>query len=251
MKNLFLFLGLLVILTACQTVDPEQEKAAVETTLNDFYAAMEDFNYDAMRNLCTADFSVYETGFDHSDLDGLIASVKSMEGANLNVTLDIDKTEVVGDMALVLLQFKAAIENSGTTMNIDANENYVLKKENGKWLMYYCLSTHLPDKSDKHLASLHLLKIPDAESVDVLQDAMKKFNQVIAEMGFWDCGYTVMQVVSDSNDEYNYFIKGNWKNQETYDAIHDSEGWKSVSDNFPEEASKLLEDQIYLKIVDL
>ncbi|WP_319501683.1 nuclear transport factor 2 family protein [uncultured Draconibacterium sp.] len=251
MKNLFLILGMLVILTACQTVDPTQEKAAVETTLNDFFNAMEDFNYDAMRALCTTDFSLYETGFDHTDLDGLIASVKSMEGANLNITLDIDKTEVVGDMALVLLQFKAAIENGGTTMDIDANENYVLKKENGKWLMYYCHSTHLPDKSDKHLASLHLLKIPDAESVDVLQNAMKKFNQVIAEMGYWDCGYTVMQVVPGSNDEFNYFIKGNWKNQETYDAIHDSEGWKSVSDNFPEEASKILEDQIYLKIVDL
>ena len=251
MKNLFLILGMLVILTACQTVDPAQEKAAVETTLNDFFNAMEDFNYDAMRALCTTDFSLYETGFDHTDLDGLIASVKSMEGANLNITLDIDKTEVVGNMALVLLQFKAAIENGGTTMNIDANENYVLKKENGKWLMYYCHSTHLPDKSDKHLASLHLLKVPDAESVDVLQNAMKKFNQVIAEMGYWDCGYTVMQVVAGSNDEFNYFIKGNWKNQETYDAIHDSEGWKSVSDNFPEEASKILEDQIYLKIVDL
>lgn len=239
------------MLMACQTVDPAQEKAAVETTLNDFFNAMEDFSYDAMRALCTTDFSVYETGFDHSDLDGLIASVKSMEGANLNVTLDIDKTEVVGDMALVLLQFNAVIENSGATMNIDANENYVLKKENGKWLMHYCHSTHLPDKSDKHLASLHLLKVPEGASIEVMQNAMDKFNQAIAEMGFWDCGYTLMQVVPGSNDEYNYFIKGNWKNKETYNAIHESEAWKNISDNFPEEASKLMENQIYLKVADL
>ena len=251
MKNLFLLLGLLAMLMACQTVDPTQEKAAVEASLNDFFNAMEEFNYDAMRNLCTADFSVYETGFDHTDLDGLIASVKSMEGANLNITLDIDKTEVVGDMALVLLQFNAVIENSGATMNIDANENYVLKRVNGKWLIHYCHSTHLPDKSDKNLASLHLLKVADDESIDVLVDAMNKFNQAIAEMGFWECGYTVMQIVPDSNDEYNYFIKGNWKNKETYDAIHEREEWKSVSDNFPEEVAKLLDDQLYLKVTDL
>lgn len=251
MKNLFLILGLLVILTACQTVDSEQEKAAVENTLNDFFNAMEDFNYDAMRALTTADFSVYETGFDHSDLDGLIASVKSMEGANIKVTLEIDKTEVVGNMALVLLHFNAAIENGDVTINMDANENYVLKKENGKWLLHCGHSTHLPDPADKNLASLHLLKVADDMSIDALVDAMDKFNQVITEMGFWECGYTVMQVVPGSNDEYNYFIKGNWKNQKIYDAIHESEAWESVSDNFPEEASKLLDGQVYLKVVDL
>ncbi|WP_082063508.1 nuclear transport factor 2 family protein [Draconibacterium sediminis] len=251
MKNLFLLFGLLALLMACQTVDPEQEKAAVETTLNDFFNAMEEFNYDAMRALCTTDFSVYETGFDHADLDGLIASVKSMEGANLNITLDIDKTEVVGDMALVLLQFNAAIESGGATMNIEANENYVLKKENGKWLMHYCHSTHLPNKNDKNMASLHLLKVPEDKSIDTLLDALNNLNQAIAEMGFWDCGYTVMKVVPDSNDEFNYFIKGNWINQEIYDAIHDSEAWKTITDNFPEEASSLMDDQIYLQVADL
>ena len=88
MKNLLLFLGLLAMLVACQTVDPEQEKSAVETTLNDFYVAMEDFNYDALRALCTSDFSLYETGFDHQDLDGFIESVKSMEGADFNVVIE-------------------------------------------------------------------------------------------------------------------------------------------------------------------
>nr|WP_319273545.1 nuclear transport factor 2 family protein [uncultured Draconibacterium sp.] len=251
MKNLFLLFGLLAVLSACKNVDPAQEKAAVETTLNDFFNAMEEFNYDAMRDLCTTDFTLYETGFDHTDLEGLIASVKSMEGSNLNITLDIDKTEVVGNMALVLLQFNALIENGGVEMIIDANENYVLKKEDGKWLMYYCHSTHLPEKTDKHLASLHLLKVPDGEPIAILQDAMDKFNQAIAEMGFWDCGYTLMQVVPGSNNNFNYFIKGNWKNQETYDIIHESEAWKSISDNFPEEASKLMENQIYLKVIDL
>ncbi len=88
-------------------------------------------------------------------------------------------------------------------------------------------------------------------SIEVVQNAMDKFNQAIAEMGFWECGYKVMQVVPGSNDEFNYFIKGNWKNQETYDAIHENEAWKSVSDNFPEEVSKALSNQIYLKIIDL
>ena len=251
MKNLFLLFGLMAMLTACHHADPAQETAAVETTLNDFYAAMEDFDYDAVRALCTTDFSLYETGFDHQDLDGFIESVKSMEGAAFNVVIDIKSTEVAGNMAFSVVNFNAGIAMGNAKMNIEAYETYVFKKVNNKWLMHYCHSTHLPDKDDKHLASLHLLKVPEDKSIETLLDAMDKFNQAIAEMGFWDCGYTVMQVVPGSNNEFNYFIKGNWKNQETYDAIHDSEGWKTISDNFPEEASKLMENQIYLKVVDL
>ncbi|MDX8338870.1 DUF4440 domain-containing protein [Draconibacterium sp. IB214405] len=251
MKNLFLLTGLLAMLMACQTVDPAQEKAAVETTINDFYSAMENFNYDAVRALCTTDFSLYETGFDHQDMDGFIESVKSMEGATFNVDIDIKKTEVSGDMAFMVVTFYADIAMGDAKMSIEAYENYIFKKVDGKWLLHYVHSTHLPDKNDNHLASLHLLKVPEGKSIEAMQNALDKFNQAIAEMGYWDCGYTIMQVVPGSNDDYNYFIKGNWKNQKTYDTIHDSDGWKSISDNFPEEASKLMENQIYLKVADL
>jgi len=251
MKKLVFLFCAATILFACQTVDPEQEKEAVKTTLNEFYTAMENFNYDAVRALCTTDFSLFETGFDHKDLDGFIESVKSMEGATFNVDIDIKNTEVSGDMAFTVVNFYADISMGEVKMNVEAYENYIFKKVDGKWLLHYCHSTHLPDKSDKHLSSLHLLKIPEGKSIDALQDAINKLNQAIAEMGYWDCGYTLMQVVPDSNKEYNYFIKGNWKNQETYDTIHESEAWKKISDNFPEEASKLMENQIYLKIVDL
>lgn len=251
MKNIFLLFGLLVLLMACQTVDPVQEKAAVETTLNDFYVAMEDFNYEAVRALCTSDFSLFETGFDHQDLDGFIESVKSMEGATFNVDIDIKNTEVSGDMAFSVVIFNADIAMGEAKMAVEAYENYIFKKVDNKWLLHYCHSTHLPDKNDKHLASLHLLKVPEDKSVDALLNEIDKFNQAIAEMGFWECGYTVMQVVPGSNNEFNYFIKGNWKNQETYDAIHENEAWKTISENFPEEASSLMENQIYLKIEDL
>lgn len=251
MKNLLLLLGLLAMLIACQTVDPTQEKVAIETTLNDFYDAMEVFDYDAVRALCTTDFSLFETGFDHQNLDGFIESVKSMEGTAISVDVDIHKTEVSGDMAFSVVTFYADIAIGGITTKVEAYENYIFKKVNNKWLLHYCHSTHLPDKSDKHMASLHLLKVPEGKSVDALRSALDKFNQAIAEMGFWDCGYTIMQVVPGSNDEYNYFIKGSWKNQATYDAIHESDGWKTISDNFPEEASKLMENQVYLKIEDM
>lgn len=251
MKNLLLLFGLLVLLMACQTSDPEQEKSAVETTLNDFYTAMEDFNYDGVRALCTTDFSLYETGFDHQDMDGFIESVKSMEGAAFNVVIDIKSTEVSGNMAFSVVNFNADIAMGDAKMSIEAYETYVFKKVNNKWLLHYCHSTHLPDKSDNHLASLHLIKVPEGGSIDAILNAMDKFNQAIAEMGFWDCGYTVMQVVPNSNDEYNYFIKGNWKNQQTYDAIHNNEGWKTISENFPEEASSIMQNQIYLKVEDL
>ncbi|MCY1722335.1 nuclear transport factor 2 family protein [Prolixibacteraceae bacterium Z1-6] len=251
MKKIILFVFLMATITACQTVDPALEQTAVETTLHDFYAAMEDFNYDAMRDLCTQDFSLYETGFDHTDLDGFVESVKSMEGATINFDIDIEKTEVSGNMAFSVVHFSADILNGEANMNVEAYENYVFKKTDNKWLLHYCHSTHLPDKNNTNFASLHLLKVAEDLSVEGLQDALSKFNQVIAEMGFWDCGYTLMQVVQGSNDTYNYFIKGNWKNQQTYDIIHESEAWKKISDNLPEEVSKFFKNQVYLKISDL
>jgi len=251
MKKLVFLFCIATILVACQTVDPEQEKEAVKTTLNEFYTSMEKFDYDAVRAMCTPDFSLFETGFDHQDLDGFIAAVKSMEGTTMSVDVDIHKTEISGDMAFSVVTFYADFVLDGATMKVEAYEDYIFKKVDGKWLLHYCHSTHLPDKNDKHMASLHLLKVPEGGSIEAMQNAINKFNQAIAEMGFWDCGYTIMQVVPGSSKEYNYFMKGNWKNQETYDAIHKSEAWKSVADNLPEEASKLMENQIYLKIVDL
>jgi ketosteroid isomerase-like protein len=141
----------MAMLTACHHANPAQEIAAVETTLNDFYAAMEDFDYDAVRALCTTDFSLYETGFDHQDLDGFIESVKSMEGAAINVVIDIKSTEVSGNMAFSVVNFNAGIAMGNAKMNIEAYETYVFKKVNNKWLMHYCHSTHLPDKDDKNL----------------------------------------------------------------------------------------------------
>ncbi len=251
MKKLVFLICTATVLFACQTVDPEMEKEAVKTTLNEFYTSMEDFNYDALRSLCTEDFSLFETGFDYNDIDGFIAAVKSMEGATLKVDLDFEKTDVNGKMALAVLIFSADIEIGGNKMNIKAYENYVLKKVDNKWLIYYIQSTHLPDPDNKNLASLHLLKVSDEMTIETFQNAIDKFNQAISEMGFWECGYTVMQVVPGSNQEFNYFVKGTWKNQETYDAIHENEAWKNLADNLPPEVKKFFDGQIYLKVVDL
>uniref|UniRef100_UPI00321670C3 YybH family protein n=1 Tax=uncultured Draconibacterium sp. TaxID=1573823 RepID=UPI00321670C3 len=251
MKNFALLVLLLATVVACQTVSPEQEKAAVETSLNEFFKSMEAFDYDGMRSLCTPDFSLFETGFDHKDLDGFIEAVKSMEGAGISVGLDIQKTEVVGNMALVILNFSANIAMGDVKMDIEAYENYIFRKENNKWLMHYCHSTHLPDKSNKNLTSLHLLKVPDELQINELQIAVNKFNLAISEMGYMDCGYKIMQVIPGKDSNYNYFLKGTWKNQETYDVIHNSDAYKNVSDNMPESINKFFENQVYAKVKDM
>jgi len=251
MKKLALLTLVSIFVFACQTTDPEQEITSAENSLNAFYTAMENFDYNAMRTLATPDFSVFETGFDHSDIEGFIASVKSMEGATVKTTLDFKNAEVSGNMAFVVLNFHATITFGAANMNVDAYENYILKKEGGKWLLHYVHSTHLPDPSDNNLASLHLLKVPEDLSLEELQNGINNLNQAIAETGFWDCGYTIMQVVPGSSNTYNYFIRGNWKNQKTYDIIHESEGFKNASNSLSEGASKFFIGQLYVKITDL
>ena len=248
MKKVNFILGVFLLFAACTTTDLKQDALDAEAAIKGFYAAVEEFDYEAMATFCTSDFSAYEEGFPFSDLEGFVGILKSFEGAEGNVNMNFVKTEIMGDMAFSVVEFDALWTIGAVKMAFKTYENYILKKVDGKWLMHYFHSTHLPDPNDKGYTSVHLMKIPEELPVKVLEDALGKYNEAIASIGYGDCGYKMLKVDPGSNDDYNYVMKGKWKNKEIYDIIHEHESFKNVSNETPETLKDYFKDQVYLKV---
>src|SRR5665647_895907 len=94
MRNLLLLASLLFIIAGCAKPDPEAEKANAEAAIKGFYAAIENFDYEAMRTLCTEDFHAIEDGYVFNDLDEWMAGFKSFEGSKGKIKIDFTQTEV-------------------------------------------------------------------------------------------------------------------------------------------------------------
>ena len=247
MKNLVLLLALTALLYACQTTDPSEEKANVEAAITGFYDAVETFDYEAIPTFCTEDFGAYEEGYTYTDIKSFVETLKTMEGATGNIKLDFVKTEVSGDMAFSIVKFDAQFIKAPAKIHFITYENYILKKVNGNWLIHYFHSTHLPDPADTGYSSIHLFNVPQGQSISGLEDYLKKVNEAIASLGYADCGYKVLTVNPESNENYNYAVLGKWKNQETYKIIHESAAYKKASAQVDESVEKILQNQIYVQ----
>ncbi len=248
MKKLVTLFGIAALLTACSTIDTQKDISNAEASIKGFYSAVEDFNYDAIPTFCTADFSAFEEGFPFKDLNGFLGILKSMEGVTPDISLDFVKTEIMGDMAYSIVEFDATFTNGKVKTTFRTYENYILKKVKGKWLLHYFHSTHLPDPNDRGYSSIHIMNIPKELPVNVFTETLEKYNEAISSIGYADCGYVVLQVIPGSNDDYNYFVKGTWKNKDTYDIIHEHEAFKNVSGEIPESINEYFKDQVYLKV---
>ena len=247
MKNFVLLIALTALLSACQTTDPSEEKANVEAAITGFYDAVEAFDYEAIPTFCTEDFGAYEEGFTYSDIKGFVAAVKSMEGATGDIKLDFVKTEVSGNMAFSIVKFDARFVKAPAKIHYITYENYILKKVNGNWLIHYFHSTHLPDPADTGYSTIHLFKVPQGQSISALTDYLNRMNEAIVSLGYADCGYKVLTVNQESNENYNYAILGKWKNQETYKIIHESAAYKKASAKVDDSFEKILQNQIYVQ----
>ncbi|RIJ48370.1 nuclear transport factor 2 family protein [Maribellus luteus] len=248
MRRLFFIAGIALFVLGCTAPDPEQEKAKVETAIQEFYAAAQKFDFEAIPTFCTTDFTAFEDGMFFNNINDFMDVFKSLEGATIDMKLNFVKTEVSGNMATSVVEFDAHFIKDPAKIHFTTYENYVLKKEDGKWLLHYFHSSHLPNPEDTDFATVHLLKIPEDLSIEKLQENIEKLNAAISSLGYWNCGYTLFNVEENSNDTYNYFIKGNWNNAESYKIIHDSEAFKSVAGTMPEVVKDYFKDQVYAKV---
>jgi hypothetical protein len=126
-------------------------------------------------------------------------------------------------------------------------ENYILKKTDGKWLIDFFHSTHLPDVNDKKYTTVHLLKISDDLAISALNEEMQKVNALIAGSGYPDCGYVIRNITQEEGTAYNYMVQGNWRNPEIYKVIHDLEGYKRWNEEASKELIPYYKDYVYLK----
>jgi hypothetical protein len=145
MKNYLLIIFLFVISLGCSQQATEADKTSAQNAIKGFYSAAEDFDFDAMRTFCTADFHAIEDGYTYNNLDEFIAMAESFKDFTPQINLDFVKTDVEGKMAMSIVKFDAQFKNEETQMNLKTIENYLLKKVEGKWLIDFFQSTYLTD----------------------------------------------------------------------------------------------------------
>ncbi len=144
MKNYLFIIALLFLFSNCLTPDPEVDKAEAMKAIKGFYSAMTDFDYDLMRTYCTDNFYIIDDGKIYQNMDEFIALVKTYEGAEIKVSLEVEKANMGIKSGLITLEFVADILMDKDKMKVVAIESYVLKKEAGKWLIDFVQSTPLP-----------------------------------------------------------------------------------------------------------
>lgn len=167
MKKLFILVGVLTLFIGCNQPNIEQEKSNAEDAIKGFYSALEKFDYATMRTFCTPDFHAFENGYTFNNLDELLEILKTMENFNIQIKLDIIKTDVGKDMAMSVIKFDGLFENEETQMNFKTFENYSLKKVDEKWLIDFFQSTYLTESSNnkKVAARYHELKPDDVDAI--------------------------------------------------------------------------------------
>jgi ketosteroid isomerase-like protein len=249
MKNLLLFASLLFIITGCAKPDPEAEKVNAEAAVKGFYAAIENFDFEAMHTFCTKDFHAIEDGQVFNNLDEFIEMAKFFEGSKGQIKIDFPQTEVSGDVALSIVKFDAVWTKDPVQLFFKGIESYFLKKVNGKWLIDFYHSTYLPDEHDKRFTTIHFLKIPDNLPISDLSEGILKLNSAIASIGYPDCGYTLLKVIPDKDSKFNWVLEGNWMNPDVYKIIHENAEVIKVKEQTPIVLDPYFKDQIYLKVV--
>lgn len=247
MKNLSLFITLMLLLFGCSKPNPEAEKAKAEATVKEFYKAAEKFDYATMRTLCTQDFHAIEDGHTFKNLDEFLEMAKSLEGSTGQVNMDFVQTEINRDVAFLIIKFDAVWTKGPSQFFFKTIENDILKKINGKWLISFWQSTYLPDEHDKKFTSIHFMKVPEKLPIADFKEILKRANESMAALGYPECGYTLLKVTADKSVQYNWILVGNWKNADIYKIIHESKEYSEIREQDNQAIQPYLKDQIYLK----
>jgi hypothetical protein len=248
MKSYHLIFALLILFSNCTTPDPEVEKAEAIKAIDGFYSAMTDFDYEAIPTFCTDNFYAVDDGKIFENLDEFIALLKTYEGAHVEIDLQVEKAKTDAKSALIILIFEANITMGEEQMNVKAIENYLLKKENGKWLIDFIQSTPLIRTDNITYKSEHLLKVPEDFPVSDLKASLQEINNVIAELGYPECGYQIYGVQNDNEENYTHVFEGKWLTQDNYTTIHEHPKYKEVTKKYASNITEIMKGQTYLRV---
>lgn len=141
MKKSFIFLVILILFGSFTVLSPESEEDKALKAIHGFYEVMLEFQYDKMDDYCTADFSIIDNFKYYKSLDEFKELVRTYEGSKSTYKLDIHKADFNKKTGWFVLTFDIDVEANGEKMHITALENYVMKKEGGKWLLAFVHST--------------------------------------------------------------------------------------------------------------
>jgi ketosteroid isomerase-like protein len=160
MKKLFMILPLLLVLCfafACQqadrvaeepAVDIAAEKQEVEKVVHDFFNAVFAFNYQGIRDICTDDFILFESG-QVMNVEEFIKFITAFEGSSTNYKFEDVKTNVDGSVGWMSLRNKAVMTMGEQVMNFDWLESAVLEKQGGVWKLAFYHSTTIEPPEEK------------------------------------------------------------------------------------------------------
>jgi ketosteroid isomerase-like protein len=160
MKKLLMILPLVFLLCvtfSCQraeevaeepVVDVEVEKQNVEEVVRNFYDAASTHNFQGIRDLCTDDFIIFESG-QVMNVEDFINFLTPFKGATMTYNLEDIKKNVEDSVAWVTLRSKAKVTMGEQVMNYEWLESAVLKKQDGIWKVAFYHSTTVEPPEEK------------------------------------------------------------------------------------------------------
>jgi ketosteroid isomerase-like protein len=161
MKKLLMILPLVFLLCftfGCQkqgekvaeepALDVEAEKQNVEEVIRNFYDAASTHNYQGIRDLCTDDYILFESG-QVMNVEDFINFITPFEGATMTYNLEDVKTNVEDSVAWIRLRSKAKSAMGEQVMNFEWLESAVLKKQEGIWKIAFYHSTTVEPPEEK------------------------------------------------------------------------------------------------------
>lgn len=133
-------LTLLTLLAACappETAerDAAADAAAAEAVVGEFFGALEDWDFDAVRATVTSDFELVEDTVIMS-IDDFVAFVEPFEARDARMRWELSdfNTEVSGDVAWTRYHNRAVLEMQGEESRFHWIESAVLLRQpDGSW----------------------------------------------------------------------------------------------------------------------
>ena len=160
MKKLIMILPLVFLLCfsfGCQkaeevaeepVVDVEAEKQNVEEVIRSFYDAATTHNFQGIRDVCTDDYILFESG-QVMNVEDFINFITPFKGATMTYNLEDVKVNVEGSVAWVRLRSKAKMTMGEQVMDYEWVESGVLKKQEGIWKIAFYHSTTVEPPEEK------------------------------------------------------------------------------------------------------
>lgn len=136
---------LLLVFVACRTTDDlEAEQASVEHSLQGFFRAISESDFDALRASTTADYVLLEDGLVWNT-DSLVAAVEDLQEGGLTISYSFADREVYvhGPIAWMTYRNTGVLSGAAGADTLRWLESAVFRKEGGSWRMALLHSTRV------------------------------------------------------------------------------------------------------------